>query len=182
MRWLYIVAPVLVVLAGCGNDSKSSSSSGSAGETQVTFAAGATASDVAPASPAATDAVVASSPQLVVKADLSVEADDVGATADRAMQANAALGGSTFSSSIDLGDRPKASLTLKVLPANLTAFVDSVKKFGRLTAQSQDTEDVTNQIIDLDVGSPPRGRASTACASSCRRRRPCRRRPPRRPR
>jgi hypothetical protein len=159
MRWLYIVAPALVVLAGCGSD-KASSSAVDAGASQTTAAATATTA------PAASDAgrtpgdvVVPTSPQLVVKADLSVEADDVGATADRAVEANAGLGGSTFSSSIQLTDAPKASLVLKVLPANLTAFVDAVKKLGRLTAQSQDTEDVTNQIIDVDA------RVTTARAS-----------------
>jgi hypothetical protein len=96
---------------------------------------------------------------LVVKADLTVEADDVGGAADRAMQVNGGLGGSTFSSSIQLTDTPKASLVLKVLPVNLTSFVDAVKKLGRLTAQSQDTEDVTNQIIDVDA------RVTTARAS-----------------
>ena len=48
---------------------------------------------------------------------------------------------------------------LKVLPVNLTAFVDAVKGLGRLTAQSQGTEDVTNQIIDVDA------RVTTARAS-----------------
>jgi hypothetical protein len=75
------------------------------------------------------------------------------------MQANRALGGSTFSSSIHLGDAPTASLTLKVLPANLTAFIEDVKTIGRITAQSQDTEDVANQIIDVDA------RVTTARAS-----------------
>jgi hypothetical protein len=157
MRWLYIVAPALIVLAGCGTDRKSSS--GTAAGSQVTSAAGATSDAATPASAAPSDAVVPSSPQLVVKANLSVEADDVGLAADRAIQANGALGGSTFSSAIQLGDDPTASLTLKVLPANLTAFVEDVKKLGKLTAQSQDTEDVTNQIIDVDA------RVTTARAS-----------------
>jgi hypothetical protein len=158
MRWLCIVAPALV-LAGCGNDSGAkSSTSGDAGASQVTSAA-ATASTVSGGAAAPSDVGATLSPQLVVNADLTVEAEDVGATADRAVRANAALGGSTFSSSIQLSDDPKASLVLKVLPANLTAFVDAVKGLGRLTSQSQDTEDVTNQIIDVDA------RVTTARAS-----------------
>jgi hypothetical protein len=161
IRWLYIVAPALVVLAGCGTDKQASMGSaattlangGVSGATTVAASTSASPSD-APA-----DAIVPSSPQLVVKAELRVEADDVGETADRAVDANTQLRGTTYSSSIELGDAPKASLVLKVLPASLTAFVDAVKTLGRLTARSQDTEDVTNQIIDVDA------RVTTARAS-----------------
>lgn len=153
MRWLYIVAPALVVLAGCGSDRKASSGSSATTVANGSASAATTAAVSASAGSgdAPSDAVTPSSPQLVVKADLQVEADDVGVAADRAVQANAALGGTTYSSSIELNDTPKASLVLKVLPVNLTAFVDAVKGLGRLTAQSQDTEDVTNQIIDVDA-------------------------------
>jgi hypothetical protein len=152
MRWLYIVAPALIVLAGCGNDRASTSARPDVAASGVTTGAAASG----PTSP---NDVVPVSPQLVVKADLHVESNDVDDTTERIVHANRDLGGTTYSSSIELADTPKASLVLKVLPVNFTAFVDQVKALGRVTSLSQDTEDVTNQIIDVDA------RVTTARAS-----------------
>lgn len=132
-------------------------SAAAAAEQTATTVAATSAAGAAPA-PAAPGAAVAVPPALqpidigrsmIFTAAVTMEVEDLAAASDGAMQAIAGLGGFLYGQRAT--SEPATSvLTFKVGPAN---FQEALARLGGLgTVRSQDvtTDDVTEQIVDLD--------------------------------
>jgi hypothetical protein len=94
-------------------------------------------------------------------AGMSLETSDVSATVTKIGEIAVAAGGTVFDADINL-DTPgeeRGTLTVKVPPAGLGSAVAQIGELGRVTSRTQDAEDVTAQVIDLDA------RILTAAAS-----------------
>lgn len=149
VRRLAAVVPLLVLLAGC---------SGTAGESSSSKAA-ATSDRAAPAAamPVAGKPAVAASRltpvgrSLVQRAELDVRVDDIRQAATAAQRAVEDVGGAVTDEQLDLQtSTAQASLQLQVPPARLSAVLDRLAGLGREQSRRLGTDDVTEQVIDLD--------------------------------
>jgi Domain of unknown function (DUF4349) len=165
----------VVAISACGNDNDSSSeqtsaaappspadTSGegggrieSAGETaspaSETTAASAdsTPPSADPAQPVGLDDTGA---LLAIEATVGVEAEDVGVAASAVVRLVGSHGGQIYGSDIDLssGDTAGGRITAKLPPAELEATIEDLKQVGDVVSRTQNTEDVTDQVADLD--------------------------------
>lgn len=160
-----VVVLCAAVAAACASSSKDSSTAGSpsqavapsasvpAGGAEVAADAAAPgastdgasfAIDAAGASPAALGRDVVST------AEVSVRADDIAATKERAAAAVEAAGGYVYAEQGQFGDRPSATLTFKVPPDRFRSVLSGLAELGTVDTQDVATDDVTEQVIDLD--------------------------------
>ena len=87
---------------------------------------------------------------LAITAAVSVRVDDVRAAVNRLPDLVAANGGAIFDSQVSVGDPAKAAaaVTVKIPPAGLEALIRGLGGLGELTARTQQTEDVADQLAD----------------------------------
>lgn len=95
---------------------------------------------------------------IITSVGLTMSTSDVRQTADDIRRITATSGGVVFSSEIFLEDaRDDGSvpgggqIVIKVAPADLDALVADLDGIGVVTRLAQDAQDVTDQLIDLDI-------------------------------
>jgi hypothetical protein len=98
---------------------------------------------------------------LAITASVTVQVPDVRQTVIDLPDLITAKGGAIFDSQIEVGDpeRATATITVKVRPQDLERLISGLSGVGDLTTRTQDTEDVTDQIADIE------SRLATAQAS-----------------
>ncbi|MFI5953541.1 DUF4349 domain-containing protein [Cryptosporangium sp. NPDC051539] len=156
----------VLVLAGCSsNDSSNDSASSTSGGRADTVGEAPSYQAAAPQAPADSqkEAVPGQKPgtpttlgnpkrALVYTGALSLTAEDVTATASRAVQTTLAAGGYISGDERHVSDeRLYATLTLRVPSAKFTTTVDGLARLGKETARRLGTEDLQTATIDLDA-------------------------------
>lgn len=87
---------------------------------------------------------------IIYRATVTVEADDVAAATREAVAIVQGLGGIVFGQQTATEPRPRATLTFKVLPADFPTALDRLAGVGELVNQRVSTDDVTERIVDLE--------------------------------
>jgi hypothetical protein len=90
---------------------------------------------------------------LAIEATVTVEAENIGAAAGEVVKLAERHNGQVYASDIDLSDGPTAggTLVIKLPPVELEAMIADLAEIGTVVARNQDTEDVTDQVMDLDT-------------------------------
>ena len=86
---------------------------------------------------------------IVYRATIAVEADDVTAASREAVAIVQGLGGIVFGQTTRTEPQPRAEITFKVLPADFSTALERLAGVGRLVDQSISADDVTERIVDL---------------------------------
>lgn len=172
-RWYAAIGAGVVILglaAGCSSPTRKSDSSSapaSAGTQSAVESAGVADRSQAPDSAAADGAVAngqapsfaieaADAPpaavgrQVVSTANVTLQADDLAAAKQQAITAVESAGGFVYAEQGQYGDHPSVSLTLKVPPDRFNSVLAGLGKLGAVKSQDISTDDVTEQVIDLD--------------------------------
>ena len=102
---------------------------------------------------------------IVYRATISVQADDVTAASNEAVAIVQGLGGIVFSQTTRTEPQPRTEITFKVLPADFSTALERLAGVGKLVDQSISADDVTERVVDLE------SRISTAEVSVTRLRR-----------
>lgn len=156
-----------VILAGCGSSSTSTASldtvagqtvaeqGGGVGFADRSTAGGATAAAAATTVPGAGKVTAVADPttvdrKVIVTVTLDLLVDDVGASGVKVATMVEGVGGYVFSQQTNLGERPSSSIVLKVPPAKVASLLGTLGSVGKVTAQTQQAEDVTAQFVDLE--------------------------------
>ena len=103
--------------------------------------------------------------EIVYRATISVQADDVTAASNQAVAIVQGLGGIVFNQTTQTEPRPSAEITFKVRPADFSTALERLAGVGKLVDQSISADDVTERVVDLE------SRISTAETSVTRLRR-----------
>ena len=134
-----------------------------------TQAVGGSSSDgeSAPARSAALGAPTALTPadigrDIVYRATITVEVDDVAAASGEAVDIVRDLGGIVFAQTTRTEPQPVAEMTFKVRPGDFAAALEALAGVGELVDQSISSDDVTERVVDLE------SRITTAEASVIR--------------
>jgi hypothetical protein len=95
---------------------------------------------------------------IAIEMHVTMTSDDLRRTVQGIMRSAAAHGGAVFASDIDYGDGPdgdavtgRATLTVKVPPAELGAVLSGLDELGTVLSTNQQAQDVTDQLVDLAV-------------------------------
>lgn len=158
------LATVLVAVgaSACGSSSRDASStvaapSGQAAQNQAAAGDAASGGGGAPVADGAslnTDALGQVAPPadrpVISTASLTVETDDVAATKPRALAIVSAKEGYLFADQSSYGTEATSTLTIKVPPAVFGETLDDLGRLGVLRSQEVSSEDVTDQVIDLE--------------------------------
>ena len=88
--------------------------------------------------------------EIVYRATISVQADDVTSASDAAVAIVQDLGGIVFSQTTRTEPRPSAEITFKVRPADFSTALDRLAGVGKLVDQSISADDVTERVVDLE--------------------------------
>ena len=102
---------------------------------------------------------------IVYRATISVQADDVTAASNEAVAIVQGLGGIVFSQTTRTEPQPRAEIVFKVLPTDFSTALERLAGVGKLVDQSISADDVTERVVDLE------SRISTAETSVARLRR-----------
>ena len=102
---------------------------------------------------------------IVYRATITVEVDDVAAASGEAVAIVQGLGGIVFAQTTRTEPQPVAEITFKVRPADFASALERLAGVGELVDQSISADDVTERIVDID------SRITTAEASVVRLRR-----------
>ena len=102
---------------------------------------------------------------IVYRATIGVQADDVTAAGNEAAAIVQGLGGIVFNQTTRTEPRPRTEITFKVLPADFSTALERLAGVGKLVDQSISADDVTERVVDLE------SRISTAETSVTRLRR-----------
>ncbi len=178
------LAIAVISLGACASESKSSSTDAAA--TVATAAGSAFEQNAATEAPAATDAPapadaaigqaaeaqatppidvpgggspVLAGRDIIFTGTLTLTTPDIQAAATRVAEIVEAAGGAVFSSRVELGEHGHGTITVKLPPRALSATVAQLDTVGEVSGFSQDAQDVTSQMVDLDA------RILTAAAS-----------------
>jgi len=89
--------------------------------------------------------------KVVSTASLRVETDDLAATKERAAEITRAAGGEVYQEATSFGATGTSTLTIKVPPDQFDQMLKDLGALGRLAQQEIKTDDVTQQVIDLDA-------------------------------
>jgi hypothetical protein len=84
-------------------------------------------------------------------ATVTLAVDDVAAVKPRVVAVAQTAGGALFGEQTSYGARARSVITLKVPPAAFTAVLGELAGLGTLASQEVKTDDVTQQVIDLDA-------------------------------
>jgi hypothetical protein len=158
------LAAVALALAGCGGSQKDMSTTGSApksaggaadaGAGNGTDAGGGAAKEAAP--PAAQQGVAVDlrvdQRSIVYTGSISVRVDDVERKASEAVSIATAAGGFVGGDKrTSSGGHSEATLTLRIPADKFSSAVDSIARLGTQENRDINTEDVTEQVVDLDA-------------------------------
>lgn len=97
--------------------------------------------------------------EIIYRASISVEVDDVAAAGREAQAIVEGLGGIVFGQETVTEPEPRTTLTFKVLPEDFSTVLDRLAGLGDLVDQRVTADDVTERIVDLE------SRITTAAAS-----------------
>lgn len=169
LRWSVAsgLALVLLLTAACSSQDRSDDSSASVAPKASVVAGGAqsaptesmdAAGGESPSSGEGTSFAVdvAGAPagevgrSVVSTATVTLRADDIAATKARATAVVAGAGGYVYAEQGQYGDRPSVTVTLKVPPDRFQAVLSQLADLGSVESQQIATDDVTDQVIDLD--------------------------------
>jgi hypothetical protein len=103
--------------------------------------------------------------EIVYRATVGVQADDVTAASNEAVAIVRGLGGIVFSQTTRTEPQPWAEIVFKVLPTDFSTALERLAGVGKLVDQSISADDVTERVVDLE------SRISTAETSVARLRR-----------
>ncbi len=103
--------------------------------------------------------------EIVYRATIGVQADDVTAASSEAVAIVQGLGGIVFSQTTRTEPEPWAEIVFKVLPGDFSTALERLAGVGKLVDQSISADDVTERVVDLE------SRISTAETSVARLRR-----------
>jgi hypothetical protein len=87
---------------------------------------------------------------IIYRATIEVQADDVAAASREAVAVVQGLGGIVFSQSTRTEPRPRTEITFKVLPADFSTALERLAGVGKLIDQVITSDDVTEVIVDLE--------------------------------
>jgi hypothetical protein len=156
-----VVVIALALAAACSSGSSDSSDDAASARNESSAAQGAGGAD-SPADGAATSGEasfavdVAGAPpaalgrEIVSTATVTVLVDDIAAAREAAAATAEGAGGYVHSEQGQFGERPSATMTLKVLPERFRSVLASLGELGQVERQEVTTDDVTEQVIDLD--------------------------------
>ena len=102
---------------------------------------------------------------IIYRATISVQADDVTSASNEAVAIVKGLGGIVFSQTTRTEPQPRTEITFKVRPADFSTALERLAGVGTLVDQSISADDVTERVVDLE------SRISTAEVSVARLRR-----------
>lgn len=90
---------------------------------------------------------------LVVRADVAIEVADVGAAVSRVVDIARRHQGLVYDSTIELGDPGRATgeLVLRLPSGEVDSAIADLGALGTVVSRSQTTDDVTDQMIDLEA-------------------------------
>ena len=100
---------------------------------------------------------------IAIEMHVTMTSDDLRRTVQGIMRAASSHGGAVFASDIDYGDASegddsgdaaetgRATLTVKVPPAELGAVLTGLDELGTVLSTNQQAQDVTDQLVDLTV-------------------------------
>ena len=179
---LALLGAVLTLLSACaGDDGDESAASADAPadelwQTAVTEAEPEAEEAPAPTTPPQPDAEAALAVptaltpadlgrEIVYRATIGVQADDVTAASNEAVAIVQGLGGIVFSQTTRTEPEPWAEMVFKVLPGDFSTALERLAGVGKLVDQSISADDVTERVVDLE------SRISTAETSVARLRR-----------
>lgn len=92
--------------------------------------------------------------QVVIEMRVTMTSPDLRAAVDGILRSAASQGGGVAASDVDFGteSRPgSAVVVVKVPPDALSAFLSGLERLGTVDGVSQDAQDVTDQLTDLEV-------------------------------
>ena len=87
---------------------------------------------------------------IIYRATIEVQADDVAAASREAVAIVQGLGGIVFSQATHTEPRPRTEITFKVLPADFSTALERLAGVGKLIDQVISSDDVTEIIVDLE--------------------------------
>ena len=87
---------------------------------------------------------------IVYRATISVQADDVTAASNEAVAIVAGLGGIVFSQTTRTEPQPRTEIVFKVLPTDFSTALERLAGVGKLVDQSISADDVTERVVDLE--------------------------------
>ncbi len=85
---------------------------------------------------------------IIYRATIEVQADDVAAANREAVAIVQGLGGIVFSQATRTEPRPRTEITFKVLPADFSTALERLAGVGKLIDQEITSDDVTEIIVD----------------------------------
>jgi hypothetical protein len=150
-RW--VVGLALVVLAVTAACSAGRSDSSSSGDSARPAAGAAAPTDANETSFAVENAGVAPSQagrDVVSTATVRLRSDDIAQAKMRAATMVEAAGGLVFAEQGQYGEDPSVTMTLKVPPDRFRSVLAQLAEVGAVDQQDIATEDVTEQVIDLE--------------------------------
>lgn len=162
--WLAAVVAAVGLFGGvtaCSSSSKSNDAATAESDQSESQLTGAAASDNAtggaPAdeSPSFAVDVIGAPPaelgrEVVSTATVTLRADDIAAAKEQAAAVVDGSGGYVFGEQGQFGDNPSVTLTLKVPPERFRSTLAGLGRLGTVDRQDVTTDDVTEQVIDLD--------------------------------
>ncbi len=97
--------------------------------------------------------VVPSTRQLVITATIGVQVPNVGDAVSTVIDTAERHGGQVYDSDVELGDPAKAhaELVVKLPPTEAEPFIADLGGVGNVVSRTQQTDDVTDQLTDLDA-------------------------------
>ena len=87
---------------------------------------------------------------IIFRAEIAVEVEDVAAAGREATQRIEALGGVVFGQTTVIEPSPRTVLTFKVAPADFDDALDQLGGVGELVDQTITADDVTDRVVDLE--------------------------------
>ena len=88
--------------------------------------------------------------EIIYRATIGVQADDVTAASNEAVAIVQGLGGIVFSQTTRTEPQPWAEIVFKVLPADFSTALERLAGVGKLVDQSISADDVTERVVDLE--------------------------------
>ena len=87
---------------------------------------------------------------IIFRAEITVDVDDVASAGREATQRLEALGGVVFGQTTVIEPSPRTVLTFKVAPADFDDALDQLGGVGELVDQTITADDVTDRVVDLE--------------------------------
>ena len=87
---------------------------------------------------------------IIYRATISVQTDDVAAASTEAVEIVQELGGLVFSQTTRNEPEPRTEITFKVLPADFSTALERLAGIGTLVDQTISADDVTDRVVDLE--------------------------------